>query len=328
MTQTRPLFLTLSLAALATVVAACGGSNGSQFDASTGNDATTGDGGGGDDGGLSDGLVFESGEGGGCAAPDMLIVLDRTLSMSREPNGNAPPNTMAGHALSKWVLATKAVERVTRPPEDRTIRFGLELLPLDPKMVADGGTGACVTLTQELGGTSATNTQCEPGQLIFSPALGNGAMIGTFLDPETTKLCVSTPISAALSTAAQVLAGIKTAGRKQFVLLVTDGGETCAGNGAIGVVQAMAASGVGTFVVGFGANDAGAGGVNKKLLNELACAGTTAQNFATACVKGDGGGYVPVLPNGPALYYASEDGAALEMALKGIATSICCGCVR
>ncbi len=315
------------VATLATI-AACGGTgNNSEFDASANGDATTGDGGGGDDGGLNDGLVFESGEAGGCAAPDMLIVLDRTLSMSAEPNGARPPNTPAGHALTKWVLATKAVKLVTAPPEDQTIRFGLELLPLDPKMVADGGTGTCVTLTQELGGTSATNTQCEPGQLIFSPALGTGATIGTFLDPETTKLCVSTPISASLSTAQQVLAGIKTPDRKQFVLLVTDGGETCAGNGAIGVAQGMAAAGVETFVVGFGANDAGAGGVNKKLLNELACAGMTAQSFATTCVK-MGAGYVPVMPNGPALFYAAEDGTALETALKGIATSICCGCVR
>jgi hypothetical protein len=257
----------------------------------------------------------------------MLIVLDRTLSMSAEPNGATPPNTMAGHALTKWVLATEAVKLVTTPPRDQTVRFGLELLPLDPKMVDGGGTGTCVTLTQELGGTSATNTQCEPGQLIFTPALGTGGAISAFLDPETTHLCVSTPISAALTTAGQILQSIASPPRKQFVLLVTDGGETCAGNGSIAVVQAMAAAGIETFIVGFGAADAGAGGVNKRLLNDLACAGKTAQNFATACTKADGGGYVPVAMNGPALYYAAEDGTSLQTALKGIATSICCGCV-
>ena len=56
---------------LAAGLVACGSSgNTSTFDASTGDD-TMGDGGSGDDGGSSDALLFESGEAGGCAAPDM-----------------------------------------------------------------------------------------------------------------------------------------------------------------------------------------------------------------------------------------------------------------
>src|SRR5436309_15883375 len=118
--------IAVCIAASLIAFVACG-SNGSGFaDGGTG-DASLTDGASDDGGLLDDGPLFESGEGGGCNAPDMLIVLDRTLSMSREPNGATPPNTMAGHALTKWVLATKAVKLVTAPPEDQTVRFGLEI---------------------------------------------------------------------------------------------------------------------------------------------------------------------------------------------------------
>jgi hypothetical protein len=183
-----------------------------------------------------------------------------------------------------------------------------------------------VTLTQELGGTSANNKQCQAGQIFFPPNTGNGVAIANALDPEVQSMCVSTPIAAALDTAKNALAPLATPKRKQFVLLVTDGGETCAGTTSIGIVQGMFATGVPTYVIGFGA--ANGGGVNVSLLNNLACAGHTAANFATACVQGDGGGYVAKTPNGAALFLAAQDGPALEAALQGIAGSICCGCTR
>jgi hypothetical protein len=300
--------------------------------------------GGGDDGSAADGLGGydvaaqdspslgdgNGGDGGACQAPDMLIVLDRTLSMSAEPNGHAPPNTDAGHALSKWLLATDVVKAVTTAPSDQTIRFGLELFPLDPQTVTDAGaTGHCVTLTQLLQGAASTNSTCVPAEIDVVPALGTGAQIASILDPETRHLCNSTPIASALETATAALKSIADPIRKQFVLLVTDGGETCRGKQSIGVAQALATAGIDTFVVGFGAKDAGAGGVNRVLLNDLACAGRTAANFSTACRLADGGsGYVPVTPGGPDLFFTAEDGAGLEAALKSIEGQICCGCVR
>src|SRR5437762_227444 len=117
--------IAVSLASLVAVATLACGSSGSGFaDGGAGDDART-DGTAGD-GAIDDGgLVFESGEAGGCNAPDMLIVLDRTLSMSRAPNGSVPANNTAGHALTKWVLATKAVKLVTTPPLDQSVRFGL-----------------------------------------------------------------------------------------------------------------------------------------------------------------------------------------------------------
>ena len=101
---------------------------------------------------------------GGCVAPDMLIVLDHTDSMSDEPTGKKPPNTMAGHMLSKWYLATQAIKAVVAPPGDTKIDFGLELFPLDPKTMTDaGGTGSCMTLSQLLAGwPRPTRTARQP----------------------------------------------------------------------------------------------------------------------------------------------------------------------
>jgi hypothetical protein len=265
-----------------------------------------------------------------CQAPDMLIVLDRTLSMAREPNGAAPPNNAAGHALSKWFLATNVVTATTAAPSDTTIRFGLELFPLDPQETTDAGaTGHCVTLTQTLAGVATTNTSCTPGEVHVVPALGTGARIATALDPETRHLCVSTPIASALDTASALLKSLAEPSRKQFVLLVTDGGETCRGTAAVGIAQQLAAAGVLTYVVGFGASDAGAGGVNRPLLNDLACAGKTATSFATACKLADGGaGYVAVAPNGAEQFFTAENGSALAVALKTIEGQVCCGCTR
>jgi hypothetical protein len=319
------------------LLAACGSNGpssafGNGGDGGGANDATTGDGGGSDDGGGADAInLGDTGvaDGGGCDAPDMLIVLDHTLSMAAEPSGTRPANTPAGHMLSKWYLATKAIAGVTAPPEDQTVRFGLEVFPLNPHDEPDaGGTGACVTLEQELGGTSANNTHCQPGELVFSPDLGTGTEIATTLDPETFELCISTPIDAAMGTAARVLQAIAAPPRKQFVILVTDGGETCMGDATV-TVQALAAAGVSSYIVGFGSADGGAGGVNVKLLNDLACAGGTATGFPAPCAQVEGGtAYVATDPNGPPLFFLAEDGDALATSLQTIAGSVCCGCVK
>ena len=138
-----------------------------------------------------------------CEAPDMLVVLDRTLSMSRRPDGAVPANTPAGHMKSKWYLAVTAVEAIAHQLE-ANIRFGLELFPRNPN------NGTCVTLSQMLGGTGATNATCQAGEVNVPPEIQMGSTIGSFLDPETTQLCLSTPIGAGLATARDELAQLRT----------------------------------------------------------------------------------------------------------------------
>jgi hypothetical protein len=317
---------------LGALLLACGSNgNRSTFDGGAGGtgDATVegGTSSGGGDGGygsLGDGSVAD---GGSCTPPQMLIVLDHTDSMSDTPQGTEPANTDAGHAKTKWVLATDAIKAVVAPPQDQKLAFGLELFPLDPQTVTDaGGTGQCRTLTQLLNGTASTNTQCQPAEVPIAPAVGTGNAITTLLDPETLRLCVSTPIALALGTAQTELAAIAQNGVAQYVLLVTDGGETCKGD-VVAAAQKLAAAGVKTFVVGFGSLDAGAAGVDTALLDQVACAGQTSIGFPAPCEQTDAG-YTATSTKGSPIFYLAEDGPSLQTALQSITSKLCCGCAQ
>ncbi len=299
-----------------------------------GGDGSGGSSGGSSGGGSGDGSVGTfgdgsggDGQGGSCNAPDMLIVLDHTDSMSDQPTGKKPPNTMAGQMLSKWYLATQAIQAVVAPPADQKVDFGLELFPLDPETVDAGpGMGKCSTLSQLLSGTASTNKSCQPAEVPIPPGPGNGAAITTLLDPLTLRLCVSTPIALALDTATTELKSIQKTGIAQYVLLVTDGGETCGGKVTL-VAQQLAAAGIKTVVVGFGGVDAGSGGVNVPLLDDVACAGMTALSFPAGCTKGKNG-YTASSTSGAPLFYSAQDGASLQTALQKITSSVCCGCAQ
>lgn len=290
-----------------TLTAACGprGDDGQQ------------DGGGQQDGSILDAHVFWDGmvgsDGGDpCEPPDMLIVLDRTMSMHRQPDGVPAPQ--ASHELSKWYLAIDAIESVTAGYDQR-VRFGLELFPRDP---ADG---SCVTLTQRIDGTTASNPQCEEAEVLVSPGVGTAGAIDAAMDPETTLLCRSTPIGAGLDTALAHLTGIQDPIRGQYVLLVTDGQDTCGNPDPVARVQALAAAGVLTFVVGF---DASGTGVDPATLNNMACAGMTAPNHATACVDQGGGAYLAVDPTGAMLFLSASDGPELSAQLETVASEVGC----
>jgi hypothetical protein len=210
---------------------------------------------------------------------------------------------------------------------DQKIAYGLEPFPFDPQVVTDaGGTGTCETLGDLLSGKASTNTSCGPGEVLVPPATGTGATITSLLDPEAMRLCVSTPIALALGTAMSELQSIARSGVAQYVLLVTDGGETCKGD-VVGVAQQLASTGIKTFVVGFGSADAGSSGVNKALLDKVACAGMTATGFPAPCTRG-ASGYTATNAAGPPLFFLAEDGASLQSALQSIASSICCGCAQ
>jgi hypothetical protein len=254
-----------------------------------------------------------------CVPPDVLVVLDRTQSMHKRPDNSTPPDNAMGWAESKWGIAVPTIEAFVGTYED-TVRFGLELFPRDP------GGNACKTLSQVITGASATNPECQGGELVVAPVELGAAAIDAVLDTTTTKLCISTPVAAALETAATELAAIVQADRPQYVLLITDGKDTCQGGQVVPAAQALAAAGVLVYVVSFGI--AGDDGIDPAQLNDLACAGQTAVDFAMNCMDEGGGNYVAVDPaNGPTLYIPSNDMQALEDALAGIVGQVCCGCV-
>jgi hypothetical protein len=324
--------LRLSLASFAVTfaLAACGGSGTNTtgtggHTSATGGHATGGSGQGAGGGGLqldggngSDAAT----DGGSCEPPDVLIALDRTLTMHKTPNG-AEPTDAPDYQSSKWWQAITALHGLVAPPADNGIRFGLELWPKEEP--------GCVTLAQRVMGMTATNPQCEDGEVLVSPDLGTGTTINGLLDPSTTKICISTPTGAGLLTGEAHLKGIKKQGRDQYLLLVTDGADwdqSCPTPDPVAVTQQIAAGGIKTFVVGFSATgDIMPGGVGAPFLNNMACAGMTAKDFANNCTMG-ATGYVAKDPMGPTLYLQASDGAALTTALGGIAVSICCDCVH
>lgn len=250
-----------------------------------------------------------------CAAPDVLVVLDRTASMAQRPDGSSPPNTAQGRAETKWSIALKAVESLSTQFQT-SIELGLALFPRDRN--------ECITLSQKLSGMKPSNPQCEGGEVVVTPALSSAVSIDAALDPDTTRLCTSTPIGAGLETAHAELAAIRDPSRDQYVLFVGDGDDTCNNALALTNTDALAADGVKTFVVAF---DASGNGIDAGLLNDMACAGQTAPNFPAGCTASATGGYRATNRTGTRLFMTATDAAGLATTFDDIAGSICCGCI-
>lgn len=278
---------------------------------------------GGEDGSGSDANTSTSGDADVCLAPDMLIVLDRTGTMHRDLAGNTPADTADGVASAKLTIAIGALDAlVSTPGLDATLRLGLELFPHDP--------GSCITLEQRLQNVEFTNAACEAADIAIPPDVGTGSEIAAMLDPATTTLCYSTPMGAALLSAQTELASIKKPGVDQYLLLVTDGADfdlSCPDPDPLPILRTLEQAGIKTFVVGFGAQDTTAQGVNPPVLNQMACAGGTAKDFTTTCVAASGGGYDAADPAGAHLYFDAANAGELSASLADIAGQICCGCV-
>ena len=169
-----------------------------------------------------------------CEEPNVLIVLDRSGSMLED---------------GKWNQAVNAITQLTRTFEFR-IRFGLMVFP---------NSGDCgVTL---------------PGAVLAPVAALNGPAIESELNGRAyPNRGNNTPIGQSLNRAAQYYQDLNDQGRRSFVVLVTDGMETCNGNGQNAARDAFNA-GLPVFVIGFGR------GVDNRALNNMAAAGGTNQAY-------------------------------------------------
>jgi hypothetical protein len=192
----------------------------------------------------------------------------------------------------------------------------------------------CITLSQKIAGQNATNPYCEGPEILVETQLDAGTAITRLLDPETTRICGSTPTGTALVGARQYLEAHRAPERKQFVVLVTDGVDwafTCPQPDPLETVDQLADAGIGTIVVGFSAEASLQGGVGAGFLNDMACAGGLAQGFPGTCTLTDAGVWRAKDPDagpGNTLFLTATDSAGLVSTLNAFAQTVCCDCFR
>ena len=170
---------------------------------------------------------------GACEEPNVLIVLDRSGSM-REGQ--------------KWQQATDAVVQLTRSFEHR-IRFGLMVFPWNGECRVRGDEA----LRAPVAPLNAQDIQMQLGGA--SPERRN-----------------NTPIGQALREGTNYFIQLRDQGRRSFVVLITDGQETCNGD-PVREAQATFDAGFPVFVIGFGR------GVDQRTLDRMADRGGTNAAF-------------------------------------------------
>lgn len=175
---------------------------------------------------------------------NMLIAFDKSGSMD-DPIGGQ----------SKWDIATTAIQQVTSQ-YDSQIQFGLMLFPLD----------------------NTRSGSCVPAPISVQVGPGRAAPIASALNANSPG--GSTPIGAVLTSAGNV-AELADPMRANYVMLVTDGAETCRGNGVQAATNNLASKGIKTFVIGFG------GEVDAMNLSEIAIAGGTPRPGNTKYYQAD-----------------------------------------
>ena len=196
---------------------------------------------------------------------------------AQSPNCGDPPFMMVvldrsgSMSGSKWSSAKTAVTNLVTK-YDIQINFGLMVFP--------GPSGSC-----------------SAGQVDVPIAnTSKNAIIAMLGKTSTTGL---TPMGVSMKNAYNYLKGLNPK-KKKYIMLITDGTETCSGK-AIDWVNAAKGAGIKTFVVGFGS------GVNKTELENMALAGGTPKS-------------------GSPKYYQADSPASLSAALQAIGSLVsCCG---
>jgi hypothetical protein len=213
--------------------------------------------------------------------PDMMLVMDRSLSMTNDINdkqcaGGTGTNGNCG-ANSKWELMVPALNQVISDT-DMKVNWGMYYLGDEPSQ--------CGVATAPVVPVAAMNATAVTTSLTTN--LFNGQ--------------VGTPTRRVIQGAVSYLTGLGDQTPK-YLLLATDGQPNCATTNSLntddttGTDQAVkdaAAAGIPTFVVGIGNTNAAA------TLNQLAIDGGRPQ------------------VGGPTSYYQVDDAAALSSALGTI----------
>ena len=198
-----------------------------------------------------------------CLAPNALIVLDRSRSMEDFLASGEP----------KWSVAVDVISSVVMSFDDR-VRFGIGTFPDDA-------------------------FDCAPGRLRMPVGDGQGQAIASYVQGDGPD-GYGTPIADSLVDISRAEPALADSTRDNFVILVTDGEETCDGDPVTSVQTLRGRSPeVRTFVIGFGEN-----GLNDVELDALAEAGGTAQTGAAT------------------KYFQASDRDALAAALDQIATAV------
>jgi len=260
-----------------------------------------------------------------CRPPQLMIVLDRSGSFARRPNGTLPPNTPDGKKETRWHIALTAIKSVAADLEDG-LQFGLALFPRDPDGAGGEDCSNLGTWLDEYLPPETTDGTCNPGEMKVSPALLNAGALDSAITLNNTGLCSWTPIGAGLAAAKDELDAIRDDEYEQYALLITDGKDNCDGKdgystGSLATTDAMAAAGIDLYVVGF---DGSGEDLDPAHLNDLACAGHTAVDFATNCHQ-VGDGYRAVASPSPArLYYLATELGSLQAAIAAISEDLSC----
>lgn len=256
--------------------------------------------------------------------PQLMIVLDRSGSFARRPDGTLPPNTEEGKTETRWHMMIETITTVTTALQSE-VQFGLTLFPYDPNG-ADGLN--CSNLDTWLASylpPESNDLSCQPGEVLVSPSAMNADTMHAVLDRDTTGLCSFTPIGAGLAAAHADLDAIARPEFQQAAILITDGADTCDGKAGYNTnslesADAMAEAGINVYVLGFSGSGTD---FDAKHLNNLACAGHTAPGFDTNCVLVNGGYRAVADPSPERLYNVASEINSLTATLLDIAEDAC-----
>ncbi|MCB9727924.1 MAG: VWA domain-containing protein [Deltaproteobacteria bacterium] len=201
------------------------------------------------------------------ARSELLVLLDFSGSME-------DPAEIGG-SVSKWEAAVSALG-------DSLSYFAPLLITALKLFRTPGSSSSCTVVARSL----------------EQPFGAEPAQITSYLESKWP--AGSTPMAAGLQGARDVYASSPEVGDARFVLLVTDGKETCGGD-PVARIKDLASDGIATYVLGFGT------GVDPKVLNAAAISGGRAR---------------PQLYPGDKAYWSATSAEEVELAISKIIAEV------